>query len=394
MNDVAKFLVASIEAQTGISEGTLRIVGSVVRHASGPMKGKIHSYLQETGAWNDTAAALLNSDPSRGLLKALKTTAKVGGATGNPLVGVAAGVGDLALQGAAVVQTEVVRRGVNRIEEGVGRVENTLTDLSFKIDGVAQGFSSLQSLGVANLGLSAVGVGVSLAGFALTLAKLERVQKSVHELSEKIDMVNDKLDQLRQERVDRDFLDVQSLLRRFDEAWQMGRQENATQEWLAVGREARRYQDRFNENAHKLLFALPPSFDLADTMIDALTLTGGLRVASFMAANEGQLAKQVAKENAQQVELLTGAIGLADLVSVQLPEGIDPGSQDWSLELSRASEEARPKVQKLRQREAAVATRAAPLSLLEQRGITPHGWLEAARGEVGEPVILLRGDAD
>ena len=40
---------ATAEAMSEITAGQLRIVGSTVRYATGPLKGKIRSYLQETG---------------------------------------------------------------------------------------------------------------------------------------------------------------------------------------------------------------------------------------------------------------------------------------------------------------------------------------------------------
>jgi hypothetical protein len=46
-------------------------------------------------------------------------------------------------------------------------------------------------------------------------------------------------------------------------------------------------------------------------------------------------------------------------------------------------------LRKLRAREVAVATRAAPLATLEQQDIKPRAWLEAARNEQEAPVLFL-----
>ncbi|PEQ10304.1 hypothetical protein B2G71_23100 [Novosphingobium sp. PC22D] len=375
----------TIAAQTGIDDGTLRVVGSVVRHVSGPLKGKIHSHLQETGAWGQVASQILSSDFGGSLGKAMKTGAKLTAATGNPVVGAVNAVGDLALQATAVAQNEVIR-------QGVGRVENRLGTMDLKLDGLVQGMAGLQKLGIANLGLGAVGIGVSLAGFALVNAKLNQVQGTIRDLSGRVDELSAKLDQLRQERIDEDFLAIQSLARRYEEAWQIGRQSRAAAEWLSVAREARKYQDLFNHRASELLFALPPNFALADAMIDALAMTGGLRVVALMAANEPDAAAGIADENYRQIDLLTGSIGLVDLVHGHMSQDAEPGTQAWDLALTQASELARPEVTKLRQREAAAATRSAPLLFLAERGIAPKQWLEAARNEMSEPVLLLKAD--
>lgn len=51
MSAIGGTFYATAEAVTGINAGQLRIAGSVVRHAAGPLKGKIHSYLQETAPY-------------------------------------------------------------------------------------------------------------------------------------------------------------------------------------------------------------------------------------------------------------------------------------------------------------------------------------------------------
>jgi hypothetical protein len=53
------FLIPKDSAIAGLQNGILHRVGSVVRWASGPMKGKIHSHLQETGLYEQLAGASL-----------------------------------------------------------------------------------------------------------------------------------------------------------------------------------------------------------------------------------------------------------------------------------------------------------------------------------------------
>ena len=98
MSAIGGTFYATAEAVTGINANQLRIVGSVVRHAAGPLKGKIHSYLQETAL-------------TGGLLDTLGKTAG-SFISGGP----ASAATQLASSLAGNIQNEIIRRGVNRIE--------------------------------------------------------------------------------------------------------------------------------------------------------------------------------------------------------------------------------------------------------------------------------------
>jgi hypothetical protein len=184
-------------------------------------------------------------------------------------------------------------------------------------------------------------------------------------------------------------LALRSLARRLDEAWHIADGRDAAQQWLSIQSEARRYQDLFEHRASLLINSANCEFALADRMIDALALTGSLRTSAAMAANEGFLAKQISDENAQQIENLTGSIGLIDLMRTRMPPGINAGSQEWDLAFAEARDSASYQVAKIREREASAITRSAPLAILERRNITPNAWLRAAREETSEPLLLL-----
>ncbi|MBB3862715.1 MAG: hypothetical protein H6916_15000 [Novosphingobium sp.] len=367
MSDVGGLFVASLDAATGIKAGKLRIVGSVVRHAAGPLKGKIHSYLQETGA----AGALLESVSGAG-----STFAKTSKTTGNPIAGAAVAGTQLASSLGGNVQNEIIRRGVNRVES--------------KVDALASGMQTLKNLGVANLALSATGIGVSLVGFGIMNARLSRVEQTLAALTESTDRILAAVERIRQDQLASEFSALRSQVKLFEEAWLMSNQERATQVWLDVAQATRPHQDRFEGRARELLFAMPPEFDLADPIIDALALAGGLRVACLMACNESEAASSAASENARQIEGLTGTVGKVDLVMARIPSSIDRASLEWAGALAAAVDEAAPIAQRWRQREAIAATRAAPLAQLKHDGVTPREWLKAAREEQNEPILLLK----
>ncbi len=367
MSDVGGLFVASLDAATGIKAGKLRIVGSVVRHAAGPLKGKIHSYLQETGA----AGALLESVSGAG-----STFAKTSKTTGNPIAGAAVAGTQLASSLGGNVQNEIIRRGVNRVES--------------KVDALASGMQTLKNLGVANLALSATGIGVSLVGFGIMNARLSRVEQTLAALTESTDRILAAVERIRQDQLASEFSALRSQVKLFEEAWLMSNQERATQVWLDVAQATRPHQDRFEGRARELLFAMPPEFDLADPIIDALALAGGLRVACLMACNESEAASSAASENARQIEGLTGTVGKVDLVMARIPSSIDRASLEWAGTLAAAVDEAAPIAQRWRQREAIAATRAAPLDQIKHDGVTPREWLKAAREEQNEPILLLK----
>ena len=360
---------ATAEAMTGINEGRLRIVGSVVRHTAGPLKGKIHSYLQETSF----VGGVLQSFQG-----AASTLAKGTSSTGNPAVGAMMAGAQLTSSIGGNVQNEIIRRGVNRVEG--------------KVEALAAGVDKLANLGVANLALSATGIGVSLVGFGIMNTRLARVEEKLTALTEGTDRILAAIERIRQDQLSAEFVSLRSQINLFEEAWLMTDHARATQIWLDVAQAARPHQDRFEDRARELLLMMPPEFDLADPMVDALSLAGGLRVACLMACDESAAASAAASENARQIESITGGIGKADLVMARLPAGIDCASEEWEDALTVAETEAEPIAANWRQREAVAATRAAPLAQLKENGVSSREWLAAARTEKEEPVLLLKGD--
>lgn len=358
MSAIGGTFYATAEAVTGINAGQLRIVGSVVRHAAGPLKGKIHSYLQETAL-------------TGGLLDTLRKTA------GSFISGGPAGAAtQIASSLAGNIQNEITRRGIDRIDS--------------KVDLLASGMEKLQSLGVANLALSATGIGVSLVGFGIMNTRLSRVEEKLATLVDGTDRILAAVERIRQDQLAAEFAALRSQVSLFEEAWLMSDARRAAQQWHEVALATRPFQDRFEDRAREVLFAMPPEFAVADPMVDALALAGGLRVACLMAMNQGPAATAAASEYARQIEGLTGAIGKADLILARMPAGIDRASQEWEDALSAAESEAAPIAKAWRQREAVAATRAAPLTQLEADGIMPRDWLAAARAETEEPVLVLK----
>lgn len=118
-------LMAKTKALDGLHTGALEIVGSVVRHVSGPLKGSIHSHLQPTAVSEAIQQMTFNLDGLQGGQEAI--------------------------------------RGI--LGEVVG------------------GMGTLHIMTGVNLALSVADIGISIAGFALMNAKLNAVQHAINDIS-------------------------------------------------------------------------------------------------------------------------------------------------------------------------------------------------------------------
>lgn len=332
------------DLKAGIADKSFQVVGSVIREAS---TGRIRGFLQE-------------ASPLQALFPQLMKI----GAPGLNLAMAPLGVGEL-------IQGEAIRAGVGRIEEGV---------------------KLLTQLGQANAAIGAVGIGVSVVGFTVMAHKIDQVKTAVEAMSDKIEGVSAKLDQIQRDAIDVDFAELRSLSKAFDEGWRLSG-DAAVVRWHDVARGALSCQSRFEQRAARVLVDGASHYAAADPFLDAVSLSNALRVAALAACNEAQAAQEAGFDGARSIEKMTGAIGLADLSRAALSSNPPPaGTAQWALSQSHANQAARATVRKIRHREAASFTRAAPFALLESRSIPLREWLAAARGEIESPVILLLAD--
>lgn len=332
--------------------GDAHLYGSVIRNVA---NGQILGYLQEAAPIVGPLAASLvpGLGPVLGLAK-----------TGLNLMEAAAPISNL-------VSTELTRRTTSSLAEAT---------------------ATLQTMGVFDLAMGAAGLGISVAGFAVMSAKIERVHKAVEGLSEQLQSISSKIDAVRQDLIDSEFAALSSLGKLMDEGWRLSDAGRAAKQWHEVAFEAQKLQDRFEGRAHHLLTG-EQGYTVADPMLDAFALASGLRVAALSSCNEVEAATTAASDNSRTLARLTSSIGAADLAREAVELGdIPPGSPEWSLALAEATEQVRPVVGKIRKREAALATRGAPLEGLSRRGIKPSEWLRAAHEEVESPVLIARGD--
>jgi len=376
---MGKFLLshASTELRNYVATGKVGIFGSVIRATR---NGEIIGYLQETAA---TFQLLALANPATAPAAAISL---VGSAlhslfdTNRTVHRMEKGVGRL-------------EEGMTRVEAGIDRIETKLDEMDSGIDRANAGIDVLNSLGVANLAVSAAGVGISVAGFAVISAKIDGVRRAVEGLSEQVLAISAKIDAVRQDMIDAEFSELRSLAKLMDEGWLLADSGRAAKQWHEVAFEAQSLQDKFEMRAGYLLGSLD-GYIVADPMLDAFALASGLRVAALAACNESEAARLAANDSSRTIDRLTAGIGAADLVRFRLEgSGIEPGSPEWALGIAQIGEDVRPLARKIREREAALATRAAPLSAVEAKGVKPSEWLRAAHEEKEAPVlVMIEGD--
>lgn len=375
LRQVPKLLMARVQS------GNLRVYGSVIRD---PANGRIQGFLQPTRAPIDFGA--------------MADVTKIGGATAL-LLTPAAPVGAAYIAGKAGYAlfdiqrtTHRIEAGVGRVEAGIGRIEKKLDGMTDGIDNLQDGLNGLSSLALQNMALNIANMGISIAGFDAMLNQLNTIRTAIHGLSGQLDIAIGKIEAVQHDLIEGDFSELKSLAKAHDEGWLLS-DASAGGRWQEVAHGALRYQTRFESRAERLLASNPGDYMLADPMLDAVGFASGLRVAALSACNEANAAREAAADGARAIERLTGSIGLADLTRRALAaSGAVPGTQDWTIALAAANEGAREVVAKIRQRETAAVTRAAPLASLERRGIRPRDWLEAAREEKEVPVLVMLED--
>jgi len=324
--------------RAGLASGELKIFGSVVREAS---SGRIVGFLQEAAPFADVLQGL----------------------AGSALPGIGA-AGDLG----GLVQGHAVLQGIGRIEEGL---------------------SALTNLVAAGLVLDVVGIGVTITTAVVLAHKIDHLGRQIDAMSRQLDDLGVRVDQIRQDLVDIDLVEVTALARSFDEAWMLS-PEPARRRWNEVAAAALSYQSRFEMRAARILAHGPGQVLLADPLLDAVSLTSALRVASLAACDEVAAAQAAAADGARSIERMTGGIGLSDLAREwRSGRTAVAGSAGVALDQARAGRALEARARKLRQRELAAHTRAAPLPHLASHGLTARAWLERARTETGSALLFL-----
>lgn len=348
-------LMSVPEALRGeFSAGTVYRVGALLfRHGQAGIIG----HVQETAAAQQAASMLLKEAvPHIG--------SALGVAAGGPpgvVIGAVAKAAQLGMQGVAIAQNEQIKAAV----------------------------ATLQSLQLATLAVSAVGIGVSVAGFAILSQKIGRVSDQVAALDARLDRMARSIDELRHEYVHEDFDRLRTACEQMDEAWYLGDPEP---QWRSAAQELHRVQNRFARRIRRIVLETE-EIGTVEPFIEAFALAGANRTACRLAAGDTEAAYQASETFAREFAEITEPIGTASLLTARLrEEGITPGDSRYALHAERARSNVEVTAASFRERDAIVSSTPITLRRLEQVGISGRRWLEQARHETREPLMFLAGE--
>lgn len=110
--------------------------------------------------------------------------------------------------------------------------------------------STLQSLQLGSMVLSGVGIGVSIAGFAVLNQKISRVGDQVAALDDRLKRLEKIIDELRGELVAEDFDRLRTECERVDEGWHLADPEP---QWRRAAEELHGLQNRFARRVRRIV---------------------------------------------------------------------------------------------------------------------------------------------
>ncbi|QNE33570.1 hypothetical protein F1C10_15690 (plasmid) [Sphingomonas sp. NBWT7] len=340
--------------RSDFAAGTVYRVGALLfRHG----QAGIVSHVQETAVAQQAASMMLKG-------AAPHVGSVLGMATGGPpamIVGAVTKVAQVGMQGIAIAQNEQIKAAV----------------------------ATLQSLQLASLAVSAVGIGVSVAGFAILSQKIGHVSDQVAALDARLDRMARSIDELRHEYVREDFDRLRTACEQMDEAWYLGDPEP---QWRSVAQELHGIQNRFSRRIRRIV-SETEEIGTVEPFIEAFALAGANRTACRLAAGDAGAAYLASESFAREFEEITAPIGAASLLTARLrEEGISPGDSRYAVHAERVRSDVEVTAASLRERDAVVSSTPITLRRLEQSGISGRHWLERARHETSEPLMFLAGE--
>lgn len=336
------------------SAGTVYRVGALLfRHGQAGIIG----HVQETAAAQQAASMLL-----KGVVPHIGSAAGVvaGGPPG-VVLGAVTKAAQFGMQGVAIAQNEQIKAAV----------------------------ATLQTLQLATLAVSAVGIGVSVAGFAILSQKIGRISDQVAVLDAKLDKMARSIDELRRDQMHEDFDRLRTACEQMDEAWHLGDPEP---QWRSAAQELHGLQNRFSRRIRRIVLE-SDEIDTAEPFVEAFALAGANRTACRLAAGDTEAAYRASKTFADEFSEITEPIGAVSLLTARLrEEGVSPGDTHYALHAERARSDAEVTAALFRERDAIASSTPITLRRLEQVGIPGRRWLEQARHETREPLMFLAGE--
>ncbi|MEN2786748.1 hypothetical protein ACFOKI_01385 [Sphingomonas qilianensis] len=250
---------------------------------------------------------------------------------------------------------------------------------------------TLQSLQMASLVVSGIGIGVSVAGFAILSQKIGRVSDQVKALDTRLEQMAKSIDDLRREPVQEDFDRLRTACEQMDEAWSLSTPER---QWRSAAQELHGLQNRFSRRVRRIV-AETDEIATVEPFVEAFAMAGAARVSSRLAAGDNEASLQASESFAREFREVLEPIGAADILAERLrAEGILPGDARYASRAEQLQVDASAVAASYRDREAAASSTPFTLRRLEKAGISGRKWLEAARHETTEPLMFLNADSE
>ena len=249
---------------------------------------------------------------------------------------------------------------------------------------------TLKVLQLSTIALSGAGLGVSIISHVLISARLSRMKEQIQALDENLDRIAKSIDDLRQDSIERDFIDLRSACERADQGWIARSPEK---EWLQAEESLHGLQNLFAAKIRSIL-TQANNLDTIEPFVDALALASATRISCRIAAGDLDLAHAISVQFAQEFAQLLQPVGSACIVQSQLERrSISAGSPSYLVEAQKLLPYAEEKAAAYREREDIAATTPVTIQRLKQLGIDGREFLERARSEAEEPLLTLLGDA-
>lgn len=312
------FKVAA-EQLPGLSSGEILRYGTILKDAK---TGRIVAHLQETGA----------------LERAFSNGSSLLANSASPVGGISSVVG--------AVQNEQIKARLDQIQNMMG---------------------GLQSLQLATLATSFVGIGVTVASTAMILARLGELSGNIARVEEKVEALPSKW---REMRLREAIVDMQTSLERLDES----------SSWSDAGPVLRNVEERldhgfnrFADGSRKIAVEMKVDAELLRALLAGLSLCSGAQIKALLYLDEKEAAEKRALKHYKKLEELSWLLP-RDVLESRL------GGDRKSAELIAAD------TSELLMR---FASRPQLVSTLIAQDIGGQAFLEKAVQEDTEPLLLL-----
>lgn len=241
----------------------------------------------------------------------------------------------------------------------------------------------VQSLQLANLALSGIGIGISVAGTAILAKRIARIEDRVSAVLPGLAAISRQLEAVRIDTINQDFTRLRTITDQVDEAWLPSASQG---EWVAIARDSHFLADSFENRARELDKVDDPI--VAEPFIDAFALASAIRVTSRLAAGQDDMARQAAASRAETLVRLGQRFQFGSL-ALRSASRETAGTQAWRATLDQAADDAQEVVGRFRNREIAAAATVETLQELALRGLSGREWLRESRSEDQAPLLFL-----